>query len=97
MLHKAGVDQPFVDALGQVNCLSSALSEPRVWRKVNWGRSAFLVAAGEVPVQQVFRDVQTWACDRAWGDLVLGVLICRARDDDDVSAFRADDGKGQYP
>ena len=50
VLHKACIDEPFVDALGQFNPASFALGERPRRQKVNWGPLVFpaleAVAAG---------------------------------------------------
>ena len=55
VLYKAGVDQPFVEALRQLSFPSSAPSELQVLRRENWGPSAF---QGAVGAQQAFRGAQ---------------------------------------
>ena len=45
VLNEAGIDQPFVEALRQLNFPSSALSGLRAWQKANWDPSVFQAEA----------------------------------------------------
>ena len=59
VLYEASIDQPFVEALRQLNCLSSALSEQQAWRKANSDRLAFQVAVDAALEPQASRGAQT--------------------------------------